>query len=177
MPLIPVFLGLGSNTDREAHLCAGLDALDGLLRSLRCSPVFESRALGADDGFFLNMVVGGQTDLPLAVLKQRLKAIEADNGRQPDVADVPLDIDILLYGRCVGVFEGMTLPRVDMLQQAFVLWPLALLAPDGIDPRSGRRFDELWAQARLEQELHPLAFRWRDQELTPAELWAAYPAR
>lgn len=81
MPLTRVYLGLGSNVQREAHLCAGLDALAGLLSDMRCSPVFESHAVGIKSGNFFNLVVVGETELPLLELDRRLKFIEADNGR------------------------------------------------------------------------------------------------
>jgi 2-amino-4-hydroxy-6-hydroxymethyldihydropteridine diphosphokinase len=96
MSLTTVLLGLGSNIGREAHLCAGLDALDCLLSEMRCSPVFESQAVGIKSGPFFNLVVAGYSDLPLGELDRRLKFIEADNGRYaPERKGLPLDIDVL----------------------------------------------------------------------------------
>ncbi len=71
-------------------------------------------------------------------LDRRLKFIEADNGRYaPERKGLPLDIDVLLYDGLVGSFDGLQLPRAEILRNAFVLWPLALLAPGGarIRPR------------------------------------------
>src|SRR5690606_7198851 len=73
MSLSTVYLGLGSNIEREAHLCAGLDALAGILTDMRCSPAFESQAVGIKSGPFINFVVTGQTALPLIELDRRLK--------------------------------------------------------------------------------------------------------
>ena len=81
MPLTTVYLGLGSNFDREQHLLAGLEALDEFLEDIRCSPVFESEPVGIRSGPFYNFVIVARTDLPLAELSLRLKHIEADNGR------------------------------------------------------------------------------------------------
>ena len=81
MSLTPVLLGLGSNVQREPHLHAGLDALAELLVNMRCSPVFESLAVGYKGDNFYNLVVAGDTELPLTELDRRLKFIEADNGR------------------------------------------------------------------------------------------------
>lgn len=126
MSLIPVYLGLGSNVERERHLHAGLDALAGFLHDLRCSPVFESEPVGIKSGPFFNLVVSARTDLPLAELSLRLKHIEADNGRYaPERKGLPLDIDVLFYGDLVGDFDGLVLPRAEVLKNAFVLWPLS----------------------------------------------------
>ena len=177
MPVTRIFLGLGSNIERERHLCAGLDALAGFVDSLQCSPVFESAPVGINSGPFFNLVVSGETDLPLAELDQRLKLIEADNGRYaPCRKGLPLDIDVLLYGEQVGDFDGLVLPRAEILKNAFVLWPLALLAPQLQHPVDGRSFAELWASAQIDQQLWPAAFQWRGTELTPPELLQARPA-
>lgn len=159
MSVSTVYLGLGSNIEREKHLCAGLDALAGFLRDMRCSPVFESQAVGIKSGPFFNLVVTGQTDLPLLELDRRLKFIEAENGRYaPDRKGLPLDIDVLMYDDLHGTFDGLVLPRAEILKNAFVLWPLSLIAPTLLHPgrasawRScGRRraSTRYWRQCRL----------------------------
>ena len=174
MSLTPVLLGLGSNIGREAHLCAGLDALSELLIDMRCSPVFESQPVGIKSGPFFNLVVAGNSDLPLGELDRRLKFIEADNGRYaPERKGLPLDIDVLLYGDQVGNFDGLILPRPEILKNAFVLWPLALLAPRTLHPAEKRSFAELWQAAQIDQQLAPVAFTWRERALTPADMLAA----
>ena len=178
MSLTPVLLGLGSNIGREAHLCAGLDALSELLTDMRCSPVFESQPVGIKSGPFFNLVVSGYSDLPLGELDRRLKFIEADNGRYaPERKGLPLDIDVLLYGDRVGNFDGLILPRAEILKNAFVLWPLALLVPDVLHPAQQRSFVELWHAAQIDQQLWPVAFSWRELQLTPAALCTEYPAK
>lgn len=178
MSLTRIYLGLGSNIEREAHLSAGLDALAGFLHDLQCSPVFESHAVGIKSGNFFNLVVTAKTDLPLAELDRRLKFIEADNGRYaPDRKGLPLDIDVLLYGDQVGNFDGLVLPRAEILKNAFVLWPLSLLAPQLPHPIDGRPFAELWASAQIDQQLWPAAFQWRGTELTPACLLDVFTER
>ena len=175
--MTPIFLGLGSNIEREQRLVAGLDALAEFVRDLRCSPVFESRPVGIKSGNFYNLVVSGYTELSLHELDRRLKFIEADNGRYaPERKGLPLDIDVLLYDGLVGSFDGLELPRAEILKNAFVLWPLALLAPQLQHPVDGRSFAELWASAQIDQQLWPAAFQWRGTELTPPELLQARPA-
>ncbi|MBB1519060.1 2-amino-4-hydroxy-6-hydroxymethyldihydropteridine diphosphokinase [Aquipseudomonas guryensis] len=169
-----ILLGLGSNIEREAHLCAGLDALAGFLHDLQCSPVFESAPVGIKSGPFFNLVVSARTDLPLTELDRRLKFIEADNGRYaPNRKGLPLDIDVLLYDELVGNFDGLILPRAEILKNAFVLWPLALLVPETVHPLTGSTFAQLWAAAQIDQQLRPVAFQWRGRALTPAALLQA----
>lgn len=171
MSLTQVFLGLGSNIERESHLCAGLEALAGFLVDIRCSAVFESQPVGIKSGPFFNFVVAAYTDLPLMELDRRLKFIEADNGRYaPDRKGLPLDIDVLLYGEQVGNFDGLILPRAEILKNAFVLWPLSLIAPDRIHPGVGKSFATLWDESQIDQVLAPVAFEWRGVPLTPLEL-------
>lgn len=168
MSLNTVYLGLGSNIDRERHICAALDALDALLVDMRCSPVFESQAVGIRSEPFFNLVVAGQTELSLPVLAARLKQIEADNGRYAEPRNgLPLDIDVLLYNDLAGNFDGILLPRAEILKNAFVLWPLAILAPDVIHPVEHKRFAELWQQSQIDQRLHAIPFTWKGRPLTP----------
>ncbi|MCP8463052.1 2-amino-4-hydroxy-6-hydroxymethyldihydropteridine diphosphokinase [Pseudomonas sp. ZM23] len=177
MSLTTVYLGLGSNVERERHLVAGLEALDGFLLEIHCSPVFESEPVGIRSGPFYNFVVVAKTSLPLAELSLRLKHIEADNGRYaPERKGLPLDIDVLLYGDLVGEFDGLVLPRAEVLKNAFVLWPLALLAPQLEHPGVQRTFADLWGEAHIAQRLWPVPFQWRGLELTPAALIEAHPA-
>ncbi|MFW3897911.1 2-amino-4-hydroxy-6-hydroxymethyldihydropteridine diphosphokinase [Pseudomonas putida] len=169
MPLTRVYLGLGSNVERERHLTAGLDALAGFLQQMECSPVFESQAVGIKSGPFLNLVVTGLTDLPLIELDRRLKFIEADNGRYaPERKGLPLDIDVLMYGDLHGNFDGLILPRAEILKNAFVLWPLSLIAPQLVHPGAGKSMAQLWSEARIDQVLAPVPFLWHERQLTIA---------
>ncbi len=171
MSLTQVYLGLGSNIERESHLRAGLDALASFLTDVRCSPVFESQPVGIKSGPFFNLVVSAYTDLPLMELDRRLKFIEADNGRYaPDRKGLPLDIDVLLYGELVGNFDGLVLPRAEILKNAFVLWPLSLMAPERVHPEVGKTLAELWRNAQIDQVLAPVGFEWQGQQLTPDTL-------
>lgn len=168
MSLSTVYLGLGSNIDRQAHLCAGLDALAGCLQDMHCSPVFESQAVGIKSGPFYNLVVTGKTDLPLLELDRRLKFIEADNGRYaPERKGLPLDIDVLMYDDLLGTFNGLVLPRAEILKNAFVLWPLSLIAPELVHPGEGKSMAQLWQEACIDQVLAPVPFEWRGLQLTP----------
>ena len=171
MPLTEIYLGLGSNVEREKHLCAGLDALAEFLQGMQCSAVFESQPVGIKSGPFFNLVVSAKTDLPLIELSRRLKLIEADNGRYAqDRKGLPLDIDVLFYGDKVGNFDGLILPRAEILKNAFVLWPLSLIAPGKVHPGVGKTLAQMWADAQIDQVLAPVAFEWRGEQLTPLQM-------
>lgn len=168
MSLIDVYLGLGSNIERERHILAALDALSAEFGQLDCSPVFESEPVGIRSGCFYNMVVHLRTSLGLTALIRRLKAIEEQEGRlQAGPRELPLDIDVLLYGELVGDFGGVVLPRPRILESAHVLWPLALLAPELRHPGSQSSYAELWRAGGTGYSLWPVVLCWRNRALTP----------
>lgn len=141
-----VFLGLGSNHDRERNLCSAIVLLREALGSLQCSSVYESAPHGHAGASYFNLVVMLETDVPVAALKQQLREIELRCGRDRD--GVPgvcaLDIDLLLYGDQVGEVDGIQLPHRDVLARAYVLQPLAELAPEQLHPVEQLAFKTLW---------------------------------
>ena len=153
-----IYISLGSNIERERHIRAGLDALHAEFGELQVSRVFESEAVGFNGRPFYNLVVAARTNMPLASVCQRLRAMEFANGREPDAkkfAPRTLDLDLLLYGDLVCE-EPVALPRGEILTNAFVLWPLAELAPEQCHPVDGRPFGELWlAYDKASQRLNP----------------------
>lgn len=143
-----VFLGLGSNLEREKNIRAGLRALQKKFGELKTSNVYESESVGFKGSNFYNLVVSLQTDLTIAELSESLKNIEDDNGRLrtgPKYSPRTLDIDILTYGDFVGVEAGVELPRTEITENAFVLLPLSELAPKELHPQLRKTYAELWA--------------------------------
>ena len=142
-----VFLGLGSNLEREKNVHAGLAALRNLLGELIVSPVYESESIGFKGRHFYNLVVSANTELTLAQLSESLKKIEDDNGRVrtgPKYSPRTLDIDILTYGNFVGAEAGIELPRAEITQNAFVLLPLSEIAPLELHPQLQKSYEDLW---------------------------------
>lgn len=141
-----IFLGLGTNFDREANLVAALQILDSNLQDLHCSNVYESLAIGDGGEPFLNLVVYARTSMELQELNAWLKLVETACGRR--IKDprnqISIDIDLLLYGDLNGNFDGIELPRADVVNYAFVLRPLSEIAPDHVHPPSGSSYAELW---------------------------------
>ena len=141
-----IYISLGSNIERDRHIRAGLDALHAEFGELRVSRVFESEAVGFNGRPFYNLVAAAETDLPLTPVCLGLRAMEFAHGREPDAkkfAPRTLDLDLLLYGDLV-CDTPLVLPRGEVLTNAFVLWPLAELAPKLRHPVDGRSMVELW---------------------------------
>lgn len=146
-----VYLGLGSNIDRERNLRSAVAALQARFDELRLSTVYESEAVGFKGDAFYNLVASFRTTLPPAALEAELDALEAAHGRRSWVKRAgprSLDLDLLLYGDVVIDQPGLRLPRPDILRYPFVLGPLAELAPSVRHPEDGRSFSELWATLR-----------------------------
>lgn len=157
-----VYLGLGSNIDREAHIRAALRALEDAFGLLLVSPVYESESVGFAGSNFYNLVVGIDTELPVGELSALLHGIEDANGRVrggPKFAPRTLDIDILTYGNACGEIDGVQLPRDEILKNAFVLRPLADIAPNDRHPETVRPFLEHWeAYDQSRQKLWQIEF-------------------
>jgi 2-amino-4-hydroxy-6-hydroxymethyldihydropteridine diphosphokinase len=137
-----VFLGLGSNLgDREGTLeraLAGLEAR-GFHVTARSSLYLTEPVGGPPQGWFLNAVARGETDLgPEALLAQCL-SLEVEAGRVRTVKDGPriLDLDILLYGDEVRQGAGLRLPHPRLHERLFVLVPLAEIDPEVRHPTLG----------------------------------------
>lgn len=163
-----VLLGLGSNQNREFHISAALNALADRFGPLNVSRVFESEAVGCRAANYFNLVVALETDLTLDALFVWLKQLEDRYGRdrQHKRSDQNLDIDILLFGDRVGDFNGIRLPRPDILRNAFVLWPLAELLPQQPHPVTARPYAELWHHFDRDQRLWPIEFHWQGRRIS-----------
>src|SRR6187455_1620807 len=141
------YLSLGSNVDPERHLTQALAELDAKFGGVVASRFLRTPAVGFDGPDFLNAAAIVETDLGIVELDAWLHALEDAHGRRRDVprfSDRPLDIDIVFYDDLVFRGPGnLQVPRPE-LQHAFVLQPLAQIAPDFRDPVSGRTLGELW---------------------------------
>ena len=164
-----VYLSIGSNIDPYRHIAIALDELTSLLGELQLSPVYESESIGFQGDNFLNLVAGFDTELPLSELATKFRKIEYRYGRQPDSHKFTaraVDIDLLTYDDLVGSIDGIQLPRDEITENAFVLKPLADLAPDTLHPVKQQSYAELWQQYdQASQKLWRVDFDWRGQKL------------
>ena len=140
-------LSLGSNLQPQQHLHAAVEALRARFGTIAVSPAYRTAAVGFDGPDFLNNAVAIETDLPLQTLDDWLHALEDAHGRDrsgPRFSDRTLDIDVVFYGDLIVEGPGhLRIPRPE-LKHAFVLKPLADIAPDFIDPVSGLDLATLW---------------------------------
>ncbi|WOT04416.1 2-amino-4-hydroxy-6-hydroxymethyldihydropteridine diphosphokinase [Shewanella youngdeokensis] len=158
-----IYISLGSNIEPIRYLKAALVDLDKHFESLELSSVFESEAVGFDGTNFLNMVVAAETQLSIEQVVATFKQIEQDHGRVTGAkkfAARTLDLDLLLYDNVVCDLP-VVLPRGEILYNAFVLWPLAEIAPTLIHPVAGSSYQDLWNQYdKAQQNLWPIEFDW-----------------
>ncbi|MGH8224598.1 MAG: 2-amino-4-hydroxy-6-hydroxymethyldihydropteridine diphosphokinase [Gammaproteobacteria bacterium] len=156
MPERDIYIAIGSNIEPERHVPAAITDLDAAYGPLVCSTLYRCAPVGFAGPDFINCVVRGKTDLPLAPLREHLKTMERLAGRDHSSRSAAreLDLDLLLYGEEVIESEGFIVPRPDILDYAFVLRPLAEIAPEAMHPTTGRSF--AWHWAHFEGEKVPL---------------------
>ena len=144
-----VLLSLGSNLRPQHYLQAAVAVLRERFGTISVSPAYRTPAVGFDGPDFLNNAVMLDTDLPLGELDDWLHAVEDAHGRDrsgPRFSDRTLDIDVVYYGDLVVEGPGhLRIPRPE-LKHAFVLKPLADIAPDFIDPVRGLSLQQMWQQ-------------------------------
>jgi len=151
---VTVYLGLGSNMgDRQGNLKKALDFLSQRLRIEKVSSVYDTEPVGnVNQPHFLNMVCQAYTTLPPAVLLNLLKGIETKLSRLPGERNSPrpIDIDILFYGDQVIETPELVIPHPRIVERAFVLIPLAEIAPELVHPVFGKTIRELKAGVGLQ---------------------------
>jgi 2-amino-4-hydroxy-6-hydroxymethyldihydropteridine diphosphokinase len=167
-----LYISLGSNIEPVHYVRAGVRALQAHFRCVRLSSVYESKAVGFSGANFLNLVAHVQSDLEIPQVQRLLKNIEQAHGRAADAVKFSsrtLDLDLLLYEDVVQSETGPwqpQLPRAEVLYNAFVLWPLAELAPNLQHPKAAQSMAKLWQrwveQADPDWQAHiwPLRFDW-----------------
>ena len=156
------YLSLGSNQQPLAHLPRALRELGARFGRLQVSPLYRTPAVGFEGPDFYNAAVVLESDLEPVELDAWLHALEDAHGRRRDVprfSDRPLDIDIVFYDqRALRGPGNLEIPRPE-LRHAFVLKPLADLAPGFIVPRDGRSLAQLWRD-HPEHDSPPAALPW-----------------
>jgi len=144
-----VWVAIGGNVEPERRLPQAARLLRARFPDVRFSRCYRNAAFGFDGADFYNAAACFDSALVLPELLAALHAIEEQCGRgraDPKWAPRAMDIDLLAYGDLTGRFEGATLPRPDLLHRAYMLGPMAELAPAWRHPLAGRTLAELWRE-------------------------------
>lgn len=153
MPMTLIYLALGTNLgDRLENLHQAVLALAPPVRVLRLSPLYQTAPWGyRDQPDFLNQAVEAETELEPQALLEHLKEIERRMGRQKTIRYGPrsIDLDILFYGQQVIDLPGLVIPHPRLHERAFVLAPLADLAPAFVHPLLRQTVSQLLAAVNL----------------------------
>jgi len=177
--VVDVFIGIGSNIEPQKNVSITLELLRLKFPSIVFSRTFESEAVGFNGDNFFNLVAkfeakdldanrSGSSDLvakysssvdQLAFLVFQLKEIENHLGRKrgnKKFSARNIDIDVLLFGD-LQIEKPVELPRGEILENAYVLWPLSELAPDLEHPGSDTTYAEYWRMFdKSSQRLEPV---------------------
>ena len=167
LSMVKVFVSLGSNINREHNIRSGIKALQDSFGELVLSSVYESDAEGFKGDPFYNLVVGFAADNHIEVHKI-LHEIEDHHGRirgQEKFSSRTLDLDLLFFGSEDLRAQGLDVPRQEVIQYAFILWPLAEIAPDFVHPTENRSIEALWRAYKAQHmgslgSIKKLSFAW-----------------
>jgi 2-amino-4-hydroxy-6-hydroxymethyldihydropteridine diphosphokinase len=144
-----VYISIGSNIEPLHYIRAGLTDLQHQFGPLILSSVYESQAVGFEGNNFYNLVAGFDTVLTIYQVVDRLRYVEQQNGRQRHgkrFSARTLDLDLLLYDDLILTADNLEVPRNEITQYAFVLLPLAEIAPTIRHPLTGQRYIDMAKQ-------------------------------
>lgn len=152
-----VYVAAGSNIQPQQNLRSALSALKRRVGDLRVSKAYRNKAVGFEGPDFINLVIAFETELTLTEVLSVLQAVEGLCGRQrkaPKFEPRTMDLDLLMYGDMVCATHAITLPRPDLIKRAYMLGPLAELAPDLVHPTLKQTMADLWKG--FDQQAHAM---------------------
>jgi 2-amino-4-hydroxy-6-hydroxymethyldihydropteridine diphosphokinase len=141
------YISIGSNIDKEIYIPASIKALSQLFGELIISSVYSSESVGFTGDSFYNLVVGFSSELTVKEVAKHLRNIELANGRTQEsqkFSSRTLDLDLLLYDDLIINDGRLQIPRDEIQSYAFVLEPLAEVAPTLRHPVNDLSYAELW---------------------------------
>jgi 2-amino-4-hydroxy-6-hydroxymethyldihydropteridine diphosphokinase len=160
-----VFVSVGSNIDTEKNIRQAFNDLKSEFGELFLSSVYRSPAVGFNGDDFLNLIIGFATNRSPYDCAAVMTRIEDSSGRtkqQHGFTARPLDLDMVVFGDLVDSDQSLRLPRNDVDKYAFVLAPLAEVAPKFLHPVSGKSFSKLWSdfdKTDVVMQIEPFDFK------------------
>lgn len=155
-----IYISIGSNIEPARNVRAAVTALRKEFANVRLSSVYESEAVGFDGDNFYNLAAAATTDRSVHDVARILREIEDRFGRDrhgPRFSSRTIDLDLLLYDDLLLNENGLILPREEIVKNAFVLQPLAEIAPQLVHPLLKRSYAELWRDFdKSKQSLWPI---------------------
>ena len=153
--MVEAYVALGSNVgNREENIKKAIGFFEGKICVLKASSIYETKPMYVEDqGWFLNCALKVETELPARQLLQFLKGIEKKLGREMVMRNGPriIDLDILFYGDEVFKDEDLEIPHPRIQERAFVLVPLAEIAPKLMHPVYKKTLAELLSELEYEE--------------------------
>jgi 2-amino-4-hydroxy-6-hydroxymethyldihydropteridine diphosphokinase len=141
------YISIGSNIDKDKHIPVSLRELERHFGKLTISSIYESEPVGFAGDTFYNLVVGFSSELGVKEVAKLLRQIELDNGRARESQKFSartLDLDLILYNDLILNDGRLQIPRGEIERYAFVLEPLAEIAPALKHPISHLSYADLW---------------------------------
>lgn len=143
-----VYISIGSNIEPIFHIRNAIADLKQSFEELKISPIYESPSVGFAGNNFYNLVATFFTSEDVYGVRKMLRVIEQRHGRrrtEKGVGNRTLDLDLLLYDDLILQTPELTLPHPDTIRYAFVLCPLAEIAPHLEHPLTKQTFAALWS--------------------------------
>lgn len=147
-----IYLSIGSNIEREKNIRSCMQTLKRDYPDVVFSRIYETEAFGFEGDPFLNLAASLETPLSPDEVEKYLKSIEDQHARIREGAKFSsrtLDIDLLLYDQ-LDLHPDMDVPRNEITKYAFVLFPLAEIAPGVIHPQLHKTIAHLAAESGLD---------------------------
>ena len=145
-----VYIGIGSNIDKHLHIPRVIEELQSEYGEVTVSPIYQTTAVGFEGEDFYNLAVGIDTRKSPQEMFKYLRALEAAHGRRRTSGNQfiarTLDLDQLLYDDQQIEDETLSIPHEDIIRYAFVLKPLADIAPNLVHPILQKSMQLLWQE-------------------------------
>jgi len=153
--MVEAYIALGSNIDdREANIKRAVELLKQKIKIIQSSRLYETKPMYKEDqGWFLNCATKVETELSSKKLLKFLKSIEQKLGRKLVERNGPriIDLDILFYGNLIINENDFHVPHPKIGERAFVLIPLAEIAPEFLHPVFNKTISQMLSELHYDK--------------------------